>query len=161
MSRASHYRAPLKRTFPSADLPKFWRPKLPASVRTTAQIVHWDLITRFTDGTAGAEELWDWIETGFTYSQIAHLLAADGVQFEPVAMNALAEQLDSYEAVIDRFRKTGRIGFDAEQLRIARAAAEVMDALIDMDRHGIAERAALWSIQQMAAMRKRAVNAQP
>lgn len=139
-----------------AQLPKFWRPKLPASVRTTAQIVHWDLITRFTDGTAGAEELWDWIETGFTYSQIARLLAADGVEFDPEALNRLAEQFNTYESVIDRFRKTGRIGFDADQLRIARAAAEVMDALIDMDRHGIAERAARWSVEQMAAMRKRA-----
>jgi hypothetical protein len=144
------------RARPPAQLPKFWRPKLPVSVRTTAQIVHWDLITRFTDGTAGAEELWDWIETGFTYSQIARLLAADGVEFDPAAMNTLAEQLDSYESVFDRLRKTGRIGFDAAQLRIARAAAEVMDALIDMDRHGIAERAARWSVDQMAAMRKRA-----
>ena len=140
-------------------LPKFWRPKLSQSVRTTAQIVHWDLITRFTDGSAQVDDLWDWIETGFTYSQMARMLVEDGTEFSPEAMTAVAEQLEIYSAVIERFRRTGRVGFDAEQLRIARAAACVMDALIDMDRHGIAERAARWSVEQMARMRRQAAMA--
>ncbi|RYF81151.1 MAG: hypothetical protein EOO29_11465 [Comamonadaceae bacterium] len=129
-------------------MPKFWRPKLDESQRRDAGIIHWDLVTRFCDGTATADDLWDWIETSFTYSQMMRMLAEDGTDFTPEAMNAIAEQLDTYGAVIERFRHTGRVGFDAEQLRIARAAANVMDALLEADRHGIAVRAGQWAIEQ-------------
>jgi hypothetical protein len=135
------------------DLPKFWRPKLEQSAQFQAKLTHWDLISRFTDGTANPEDLWDWMETGFTYSQIMRLLIEDGSEFTDEAMQAMAEQLDSYPAVIARFRTTGRVGFNGAQLNIARAAAHVMDGLIDMDRHGIAQKAARWSIEQMARIR--------
>jgi hypothetical protein len=156
MSRPQRHFAMHRQTQVNTALPKFWRPKLSASVRTTAQIIHWDLVNRMADGSAATEDLWDWIETGFTYSQMARMLVEDGVEFTAEAMNDITAQLDIYQPVIDRLRNTGRIGFDAEQLRIARAAANVMDALIELDRHGIAERAALWSVQQMTSMRRRA-----
>mgnify|MGYP001567154426 CR=1 FL=1 len=158
MSRNHRAAFAAKRLQPS-ELPKFWRPKLTEAQRTDAQIIHWDLIARFTDGSATAEDLWDWIETGFTYARMLNLLAEDGSEFTPEAIAAITELLDSHHGVIDRFRRTHRIGFDAEQLRIARAAACVMDALIDMDRHGIAERAARWSIQQTQAARRMAASA--
>jgi len=136
-----------------SQLPKFWLPKLDAGQQLDAKLIHWDLVDRFTSGTATHVELWDWIETGFTYSQIMRLLHEDGTEFPHEALQALAEQLDSYPAVIARYRTTGRVGFNGAQLNIARAAAHVMDGLIDMDRHGIAQKAALWSIEQMAKIR--------
>lgn len=148
MSRHHRAAAERKRRPYADELPKFWRPKLSTSQRLDAGIIHWDLVDRFCDGTATHVELWDWIETGFTYSHMLTLLAADGAEFTPEAVGALAEQLDTYGAVIDRFRRTGRVGFDAEQLRIARAAANVMDALLEADRHGIAVRAGQWAIEQ-------------
>jgi hypothetical protein len=51
--------------------------------------------------------------------------------------------------VLERFRTTGRVGFNGAQLLTARAAAEVMDQLIELDRFGFAVRAALWSAAQM------------
>lgn len=159
MSRPQRHFAMRKQTQANAVLPKFWRPKVSASVRTTVQIIHWDLVNRMAEGSATTEDLWDWIETGFTYSQMATLLAADGVEFDSEAMAAITAQLDIYQSVTNRLRKTGRIGFDAEELRVARAAANVMDALIELDRHGIAERAAIWSVDQMASIRRRAAAA--
>jgi hypothetical protein len=135
------------------QLPKFWQPKLDAGQQLDAKLIHWDLVDRFTSGTATHFDLWDWIETGFTYSQIMRLLHEDGTEFTHEALQALAEQLDSYPAVIARYRTTGRVGFNGAQLNIARAAAHVMDGLIDMDRHGIAVKAAQWSIDQMAKIR--------
>jgi hypothetical protein len=44
---------------------------------------------------------------------------------------------------------TGRVGFNGPELCVARAAAHVMDGLIDIDRHGIAVKAAHWSLAQM------------
>lgn len=155
MSRNHRSAGQQKRTLTTAEMPKFWRLKLEDSQRLDAQIVHWDLVTRFTDGSASGVDLWDWIETGFTYSQMATLLVADGVELSEEALAAIAEQLDIYESVAARFRKTGRVGFDARELRIARAAAHVMDGLIELDRHGIAERAAHWSTTQTASIRRR------
>jgi hypothetical protein len=141
-----------KRRFAS-DLPKFWQPKLPASAALTCKVIHWDLIDRFTSGTATRDDLWDWIETGFTYSQIMRLLAEDGTEFTPESMQVITEQLNSYPAVIARWQTTGRVGFNGEQLNIARAAAHVMDGLIDLDRHGIAVRAAQWSTEQIRKLK--------
>lgn len=134
-------------------LPKFWRPKLNVDRQTVAKVTHWDLVSRFTDGTATAQDLWDWMETGFTYSQMLYLLNQDGTDFTNEAMSALAEQLQSYEGVAARYRRTGRVGFNSAELLTARAAACVMDGLIEMDRHGIAVKAALWSATQMLKVR--------
>lgn len=144
----------MNRTRPQTNpLPKFWRPVLPASVKLDAKLTHWDLVTRISTAAATVEDLWDWIETGFTYSQMMQLLADDGSEFTPEALAAIAEQIASYEGVIDRYLRTGRVGFSGPELLAARAAACVMDGLIDMDRHGIAERAAHWSITVMRRIR--------
>lgn len=137
-------------------LPKFWRPKTPAATIRTARIVHWDLLDRFTNGTATRDDLWDWIETGFTYSQIMRMLAEDGSAFTDESMQAVAAQLESYPEVIARSNRTGRIAFTGPELQAARAAASVMDELIGMDRHGIALRAAQWSEIQMDKLRGKA-----
>jgi len=134
-------------------IPKFWRPKIDASQQLDCKLIHWDLIDRFTSGAATQDDLWDWIETGFTYSQLMRLLHEDGTEFTPEAMTAIAEQLDCYAGIVNRFHATGRAAFNGTELNIARAAAHIMDALIEMDRHGIAERAALWSTAQMERIR--------
>lgn len=134
-------------------LPKFWRPAMPETAKLDAKLTHWDLVTRISTGTACTDDLWDWIETGFTYSQMMRLLVEDGTEFTPEAMDAIASQIVIYESVIDRYRRTGRIGFSGPELLTARAAACVMDGLIDMDRHGIAERAARWSTETTRRVR--------
>jgi hypothetical protein len=50
--------------------------------------------------------------------------------------------VETFTGVIERFKATGRVGFNSTQLLAARAAAEVMDQLIEMDRFGFAVRAA-------------------
>lgn len=148
---ASHHK---RNAIQDLALPKFWRPKMEAAQQLNAKVTHWDLVNRFTDGTAKKEDLWDWMETGFTYSRMMHLLVEDGLSLTDEAMNAIAEQLLSYESVAARFHRTGRVGFNAQELLTARAAASVMDDLIDADRHGIAVSAALWSAEQMLKLRR-------
>lgn len=152
MKTAHRTAAQAKRQY-QGQLPKFWQPKITASQQLDAKVIHWDLVTRFTSGTATRDDMWDWMETGFTYSQIMTLLAADGTEFTPEAIGAIDDQLQSYGSVIARWKATGRVGFNGQELNIARAAAHVMDSLIDMDRHGIAERAAHWSTAQMERLR--------
>ena len=135
-------------------MPKFWIPKVDASQALDAKVIHWDLITRFTDGSATVVDLWDWLETGMTYSQTLRILAQDGLEFTDDAQLSIAEQLGIYEAVIDRWKTTGRVAFNGQQLAIARAAAQVFDALIELDRNGAAVRAAVWSTEQLAKIKR-------
>jgi hypothetical protein len=131
------------------QLPKFWRPATPESLQISAKVAHWDLLTQFTDGSATAETMWEWIETGLMYAHMVHLLAGEeAMEFTPEALDAIAEQLATYPAITKRHRDTGRAGFTAAELLTARAAANVMDSLIELDRHGIALRAALVGREQ-------------
>ena len=134
------------------QIPKFWRPKLEESRQITCQIIHWDLVTSFTTGSATIKELWDWIETGFTYLEMMRLLILDGVDFPEADQLAMNAQIESYDGVIARYHQTQRVGFNGSELAIARAAARVMDDLIKKDRHGIADRAALFSMTQMRSL---------
>lgn len=129
------------------DLPKFWHGKATSAQVLDCRLIHWDLISRFTSGRADRADLWDWVETGFTYSQLMRLLAEDGTPFTPEALTAVADQLSSYQSVINRHARTGRVGF---------SAAEVFDSLIGMDRNGYAEQATMWSTEQMARIRRNA-----
>ncbi|WP_439606829.1 hypothetical protein [Hydrogenophaga sp.] len=130
-------------------LPKFFQPKLTAEQALACQVIHWDLLDKMTHGRATEQDLLDWIATGFTYSELMRLLEADGTPFTEEAKAAIAEQLETYTGVLERFRTTGRVGFNGAQLLTARAAAEVMDQLIELDRFGFSVRAALWSNAQM------------
>ena len=135
------------------ELPRFWRAKLKPADQLSAGIIHWDLVTRFVDGSATPEILWDWIETGLTYCQMMQLLAADGLEFENPAVMALNAQIESYVGVITRYRTTQRVGFNAAELATARAAAEIMDGLLALDRNGIADQAGRWAVEQVRALR--------
>lgn len=134
------------------ELPKFWRPTLTAEQMSTCKLAHWDLIDRFTSGKATQADMMDWVETGLTYSELMRLLEADGTAFTDEARAAITDQMEAAVGVLDRFRTTGRVGFNSDQLLAARAAAEVMDQLIELDRFGFAVRAARWSIEKMRSI---------
>lgn len=145
----AHYRPSAR----PAPLPKFWRPKLTAKQKLECGLIHWSLITRMTNGTADQDDLWNWMETGFTYYKLMSLLEAEGIPFTGEAAQAIVDQLATYEAVAARYRRTTRAGFNAAELCTARAAAQVFDSLIELDRNGASDAAALWSIEQMALIR--------
>lgn len=147
-------RAPLAQT---RTLPKFWRSSTTPQQRLHIKLIHWHLIERFTNGTADSADLWDWIETGFTYSQLMRLLAENDTEFTPEALAAVANQFNAYEAITQRHQRTGHVGFNAVELLTARAAASVLESLIDLDRFGLAEKAAIWSIEQIAIVRRQIV----
>jgi len=80
---------------------------------------------------------------------MAKLLIADDVAIKPEAVQALNDQTAICEDVIGRYGRTNRVGSSGCELTVARLAACVMDELIQLDRHGIAELAALWNTERM------------
>lgn len=134
-------------------VPKFWRPKLAPGTKLDAKLAHHDLVHRLETGTATVADGWDWMETGFTYSQMMRMLHEDGERFTDEAEHAIAAQLNTYPAVCQRLREKRRVGLSGLELQIARQAAQVFDGLIDLDRNGIAVAAVQWSEQQMRLIR--------
>lgn len=132
----------------SRSLPKFWRPRLTHEQVINAQIVHHDLLETMVSGSASGVVLFDWMETCATYLQMMRLLEKDGTEFTDEAKLTILQALDDTASVAERFRRTKRVGFSGPELMHAREAASVMDELIAMDRNGIAEQAALWSVEQ-------------
>lgn len=134
-------------------VPKFWRPKLAPATKLDAKLAHHDLVHRLETGAATVADLWDWMETGFTYSQMMRMLHEDGERFTDEAEQAVADQLNTYPAVCQRLREKRRVGLSGPELQIARQAAQVFDGLIDLDRNGIAVAAVQWSERQMSRIR--------
>lgn len=137
----------------TGQLPKFWQPKLEAIQCLDAKIIHWDLITRFTNGSATRDDLWDWIETGYTYCKLIELHQEDGTEFTNEAIAAISDHVDIFDSVIARFKTTGRVAFTGPELCISRAAANIYDMLIEIDRHGLSVKAGLWAVQVMDRIR--------
>lgn len=132
-----------------AQPPKWFRPRLTSEQQTTCKVIHWDLITRITGPAATKDDMLEWIANALTYSQMMALLIEDGREFTTEACELVAEQLEIVPKLVDRYRATGRVGFTGTELQVARAAAYVMDDVIELDRHGIADQAARWSVEQM------------
>lgn len=151
MTRPQNIPQPRQLTY--QQLPRFFRPKIKPADQLRAGIIHWDLVTRFVNGSATGEILWDWIETGVTYCKMMQLLMADGIAFEPAAIETINAQIESYDGIIARHLATGRAGLSGPELATARAAATVMDGLLQLDRNGIADQAGRWSQTQMRALR--------
>ncbi len=124
------------------SIPKFWLRPLTSDQMTRCKLAHWTTIDQFTSGRATETELWDLVYNGFMYAELMRLLKADGTPFTEEAVDAIREHVETFGGMIERFKATGRVGFNSTQLLAARAAAEVMDQLIEMDRFGFAVRAA-------------------
>ena len=134
-------------------MPKWFRPKLDADQISSCKVAHLDLISRFTSGVATEQDLWDFVHTGLTYSKLMSLLEQDGEQFTEEAKSTITEHIETHDGIIERYRKTGRIGFNSDQLLSARAASEVMESLIEMDRFGFAAIATEWAMEKVLAIR--------
>lgn len=135
-----------------APLPKWFAPRLTPDQQITCKVIHWDLISRITGTAATKDDMLEWISNALTYSQMMVLLIEDGRDFTNEACALIAEQLQIVPKLVDRYRATGRVGFSGPELQIARAAAYVMDDVIDLDRHGIADQAARWSVEQLKSI---------
>lgn len=135
-------------------LPHFWRKPITSDQMTRCKLAHWTTIDQFTSGRATSTELWDLVLNGFMYAELMRLLKADGTPFTDEAEDAIREHVETFAGVIERFKATGRVGFNSTQLLAARAACEVMDQLIEMDRYGFAVRAAEYSQATVNSIRQ-------
>lgn len=85
-------------------------------------------------GEAGEEILWQYVGGALTWSCVAERLQA--------GVPEMAAQLEVVRSLIDRYRRTGRVGLTGPELQIARDGLSYMDQLAELVPHVIAIEAA-------------------
>ena len=109
-------------------------------------MAHWQNVEAISKGAADESTLWQWVGGALTWSRVAEMLRHE----ESVA--AMQAHLEAVHSVIQRYRRTGRIGFAGPDYQAAKEGALWMDALAEVvDRHR-AMQAAEWSEQQIARL---------
>jgi len=107
-----------------------------------AHIANLDSISR---GLGGEEVLWQWIGGALTWSYVAGALERrDAPRYREVAI-AMRLQLEVATAIVERFGRTGRLGFTGPEYQQAKDACEWMDALAEVVDRPTAVIAADWS----------------
>lgn len=117
-------RRPLTKAELIARLPRGLRPKLVhEQVRDLAltHIINLDVIAR---GEADEEVLWQVIGGTYTWS----FVAADLKRHEA----DMAQQLQLCEALLQRYRRTGRVVYTGPEYQLAKAGVAVMDRLAEL-----------------------------
>jgi hypothetical protein len=124
--------------------PRGLRPKLaPDQVRDLglAHIVNLDAIAR---GQADEAILWQWIGGVLTWSKVAELIELG----EP----EMRAQIDLATSLVERYGRTGRIGFSGPEYQLAKAGVVLMDQLAAVTDRATATAAAEWSERRIAQM---------
>lgn len=125
-------------------LPRAFRPKLaPDQVRDLA-VVHLENLDAIANGEGTPELMWQVAGGIFTWHRVAEKLQA-GVP----EMTALLELV---ERLIERFKRTGRVGFSGTEYQLARHGVDYMDQLAEIVDRRTAIEAAEYSERLLAEL---------
>lgn len=101
--------------------PRGLRPKLSADQLRDLSMAHHSNLDAMAKGEADSTILWQWVGGCLTWSRVAQALRAG----EP----EMVLQLGLVDAVVDRFVRTGRVGFSGPEYQLAKDGVIVMDLL--------------------------------
>jgi hypothetical protein len=118
-----------------------------------AHIGNLDTISR---GPDNSEVLWQWVGGALTWSAIADALQRfDEERFRDAAIS-MRDQLEVCYAVIERFKRIGRVGFSGLEYQRAKDACEWMDALSEVVDQPTASHCADWGERKVNELEARA-----
>ncbi len=121
--------------------PRGLRPKLTHDQVIDLGLVHMANLDAIATGRGTEEILWQWVGGLFTWSRAAELLGLGLEEIEP--------QLQMAAEVINRYGRTGRVGFTGAEYQLAKFGVQVMDALAEQVDRATAVAAAEWSEQKV------------
>lgn len=131
-----------------AQPPRGMRPRLPAAQVRDLGLCHAINLDAIATGTADAATLWQWVGGVLTWSRVADVLQAGAAEMQV--------QLEMAQRVIERFTRTGRVGFSGPDYQLAREGIKVMDQLSEVVDRATAVAAAEWSEGRLNALVGRA-----
>ena len=121
--------------------PKGLRPKLDGEQMRDLALAHLVNLDDIASGSATSDVMWQWAESVLIWQRVAQTIG----QGEP-EMDAQAEIAKS---VIERFKRTGKVGFSGPEYQEAKRGVEVMDALAAVVDRPTAVAACAWSERHM------------
>ena len=128
---------PLSRDQLLRRMPMGLRPRLHASTQQSLDMVHHQNLDDIAKGTATITTLWHFCGGVLTFSRIAAELQAG----EP-EMHA---QLDLAQQLLQRYARTGRVGFSGPEYQLAKDGVVYMAQLAELVDHPTAALAAEWA----------------
>lgn len=120
--------------------PRGLRAKLDQSQVKDLSLCHLVNLDAIATGTADAGLLWSFCGGVLTWSRVASLLKVGEAE--------LSLQLDLALAVVERFKRTGRVGFSGPEYQLAKEGVGYMDDLAAIVDRPTAIAAAEWSEQR-------------
>jgi hypothetical protein len=127
--------------------PRGLRPKLDKSQLTDLSLAHIVNLDLISHGQADEDVLWQMVGGVFTWARVAELLQ--------VGQDDMAAQLELATRVVERYGRTGRIGFSGTEYQVAKRGTVVMDELAAIVDKPTAVAAAEWSEARVNALAER------
>lgn len=124
--------------------PRGMRPRLDGAQVRDLGLCHVVNLDAIATGAADVSTLWQWVGGVLTWSRVAEALQAGALE--------MRAQLEVAERVIERYRRTGRVGFSGLDYQCAREGVQVMDQLSEVVDRATAVAAAEWSEARLNAL---------
>lgn len=121
--------------------PRGLRPKLQPDQVTDLALAHLTNLDLISKGKASEEELWQMVGGVLTWSKAAELLGQ--------GIPEMQAQLELATRVVERYGRTGRIGFSGVEYQAAKLGVDVMDALASAVDKPTAIAAAEWGEREV------------
>ena len=119
--------------------PRGLRPKFSRSQLSSLSLSHAVDVADIAAGRATVAIMWQWAGAALMWSRIAQQLGAGQAE--------MTAQLDTVDAVVQRYLRTGRIGFSGPELQTAQLANGWMDDLAELVDLHTADAACAWSTE--------------
>ena len=142
MGRGRYHRMPVAEQL--VRMPRWLRPKLQASTLRDVALVHMVNLDAIARGDAKPSMLWDVMGSALTWLYVARALGMGEAEMQ--------QQMDVATRLVERFGRTGRVGWDGPDYQLAKQGLDVMDQLAARVDHATACLAADWSEAQCNAM---------
>lgn len=124
--------------------PRGLRARMTPATLTTLAIAHNTNLDEISRGKASEQTLWDMVGAVFTWSKVAELLR--------MGVEEMTPQLELAARVVERYGRTGRIGFSGPEYQAAKLGVQVMDALAEASDVDTAKIAAAWSEDRLNSL---------
>lgn len=117
--------------------PRGLRRKLSPGQVSDLALVHIANLDLVATGRAGEQVLWHVAEAALLWSRVAELLQAGAPE--------MRDQLELAAAMVERYGRTGRVGFSGTEYQRAKEGVQVMDQLAEIVDQATANAAADWA----------------
>ena len=127
-----------------AQPPRGLRPRLAPDQVRDLSLVHHVNLDAIATGQADETTLWQTVGGALTWCRVAERLQLGEAE--------MAQQLQLLERVVERYGRTGRVGFTGEEYQLAKVGVIVMDQLAEQVDRPTAIAAAEWSERKVGEL---------